>query len=149
METTLAMALNLPEVPPFPELEMMAVLEGRLPDGLEEMERRLRKDFHHAAQMIVIAGEAVNGAAHIFQQITDGFVRFPGIVLRQVAREEDDVWRSVGQRMIECADEASVGIDVLTDLLAIGEDVRVRQLQHFVGWCHLGIPDPLASGQLR
>jgi hypothetical protein len=38
METTLAMIHNLPGRPTFPELEMMAVLEGRLPDGLEEMD---------------------------------------------------------------------------------------------------------------
>ena len=38
METTLAMIHNLPGKPTFPELEMMAVLEGRLPDGLEEMD---------------------------------------------------------------------------------------------------------------
>ena len=38
METTLAMIHNLPGGPNFPELEMMAVLEGRLPDGLEEMD---------------------------------------------------------------------------------------------------------------
>lgn len=37
METSLAMIHNLPGRPTFPELEMMAVLEGRLPDGLEEM----------------------------------------------------------------------------------------------------------------
>jgi hypothetical protein len=37
METTLAMIHNLPGKPTFPELEMMAVLEGRLPGGLEEM----------------------------------------------------------------------------------------------------------------
>jgi predicted ATP-grasp superfamily ATP-dependent carboligase len=40
METTLAMIHNLPGRPTFPELEMMAVLEGRLPDGLEEMSSR-------------------------------------------------------------------------------------------------------------
>lgn len=38
METTLAMIHNLPGGPTFPELEMIAVLEGRLPDGLEEMD---------------------------------------------------------------------------------------------------------------
>jgi predicted ATP-grasp superfamily ATP-dependent carboligase len=38
METTLAMIHNLPGTSTFPELEMMAVLEGRLPDGLEEMD---------------------------------------------------------------------------------------------------------------
>ncbi len=40
METTLAMIHNLPGSPTLPELEMMAVLEGRLPDGLEEMDSR-------------------------------------------------------------------------------------------------------------
>ena len=38
METTLAMIHNLPGRPAFPELEMTAVLEGCLPDGLEEMD---------------------------------------------------------------------------------------------------------------
>ena len=38
METTLAMIHNLPGKPTFPELEMMAVLEGHLPNGLEEMD---------------------------------------------------------------------------------------------------------------
>jgi hypothetical protein len=37
METTLAMMHNLPGKPSFPELEMMAVLEGHLPNGIEEM----------------------------------------------------------------------------------------------------------------
>ncbi|MDF1524860.1 MAG: ATP-grasp domain-containing protein [bacterium] len=37
METTLAMIHHLPGRPTLPELEMMAVLEGHLPDGLEEM----------------------------------------------------------------------------------------------------------------
>jgi len=38
METTLAMIHNLPGKPTFPELELMAVLDGRLPDDLEEMD---------------------------------------------------------------------------------------------------------------
>ena len=37
METTLTMIHNLPGRLTFPELEMMAVLDGRLPEGLEEM----------------------------------------------------------------------------------------------------------------
>lgn len=37
METSLAMTHNLPGKPTFPEIELIAVLEGRLPDGLEEM----------------------------------------------------------------------------------------------------------------
>jgi hypothetical protein len=37
METTLAMLHNVPGNPTFPELEMAAVLEGHLPDGLQEM----------------------------------------------------------------------------------------------------------------
>jgi len=40
METTLAMIHNLPGMATFPELEMMAVLENRLPDGLKEMDSR-------------------------------------------------------------------------------------------------------------
>jgi len=38
METTLAMIHNLPGMPSFPELEFMAVMEGSLPKGLEEMD---------------------------------------------------------------------------------------------------------------
>ena len=38
METSLAMTHNLPGRPSFPELEMMAVMEGRLPEGLDEMD---------------------------------------------------------------------------------------------------------------
>ncbi|MCJ7499047.1 ATP-grasp domain-containing protein [bacterium] len=38
METTLAMIHSLPGRPTFPELEMMAVLDGRLPEGLEVMD---------------------------------------------------------------------------------------------------------------
>jgi len=38
METTLAMTHNFPGRPTFPELEMMVVLDGRLPEGLEEMD---------------------------------------------------------------------------------------------------------------
>jgi hypothetical protein len=40
METTLAMIHNFPGRPSFPELEMMAVLDGCLPEGLEEMDSR-------------------------------------------------------------------------------------------------------------
>ena len=38
METTLAMVHNLPGRPTLPEIEMMAVMNGRLPEGLEEMD---------------------------------------------------------------------------------------------------------------
>ena len=38
METTLAMVHNFPGKPTFPELEMIAVMEGRLPEDLQEMD---------------------------------------------------------------------------------------------------------------
>lgn len=40
LETALAMIHNLPGRPTLPELEMMAVMDGSLPDGLEEMDSR-------------------------------------------------------------------------------------------------------------